>query len=199
MSSPYFDAAYKRTLIFEGGLSNDPDDRGGLTKYGITQATWAAYCKATGRAVSPVSRITHEDAEAVYERNYWHAAGLDRIEGRAPQSVLNEIYDAGVNCGIGASAKFAQAAYNLIATDGMQRLVVDGKIGPLSARAIAEICERYKDAYLAALRGVRFVHYLNCMDKDKSFWERLLIFCVDVIRRTNSQRKFIRGWLKRLV
>lgn len=181
MSSLYFQAAYRRTLNFEGGLSNDPDDHGGLTKYGITQATWSAYCKATGRAVSSVSRITHEDAEAVYERNYWHAAGLDRIEGRVPQTVLNEIYDAGVNCGIGASAKFAQAAYNLIATDGMQRLAVDGKIGPLSARAIAEICERYKDAYLAALRGQRYAHY------------------VAIVERTNSQRKFIRGWLKRLV
>jgi lysozyme family protein len=33
-----FKQAFEKTLKFEGGYANDPDDHGGKTMYGITEA-----------------------------------------------------------------------------------------------------------------------------------------------------------------
>ncbi len=60
----------------EGGYANHPGDRGGATRWGITE---------------PVARgdmrvFPREEAVAIYERIYWLRPGFDRVGGLAPGS-----------------------------------------------------------------------------------------------------------------
>jgi len=172
-----FDAAFLSTLNHEGGLSDHPSDRGGLTKYGITAATWQAYCND----VQPSDRrsvrdITLEDAKSVYRRNYWDSLGLDSVDA----AIAAEVFDTAVNCGVGTAARLAQRAFNLIRIDGATPLLVDGKLGPITRARLNEMVRLgYRQSLLGSLNAYQAIHY------------------IDIVERNPSQRVFIRGWMKR--
>lgn len=52
----------------EGGLSEDPNDKGGLTKFGVSQK---AYPKLD------IRNLTRQQAELIYRADYWHASAAD--------------------------------------------------------------------------------------------------------------------------
>lgn len=92
-----FDFAFKYVLGREGKYSNHPNDKGGPTKYGITQSTYARY---KGRSVSPqeVQNMPLEDAHKIYFQRYWLPLCCDKINSTAKATA---IFDQGVNRGIG--------------------------------------------------------------------------------------------------
>lgn len=173
-----FLVAFNRTLGHEGGLSNHAADRGGLTKYGVTAATWRAYCaEVRPLDLRSVAEITLEDAQAVYARGYWSPLGLDAVED---VDVAAEIFDTAVNCGPGRAAEIAQEAVNLLRPESVGALVVDGRMGPLTRQALNALVRLgHKQALIAALNFYQASHY------------------VGIIRRDPSQRVFVRGWMKR--
>ena len=59
-----FENAFSRVLGFEGGYSDDPDDRGGKTRFGITEAT-AAKHGYTGH----MEDITLNFAKHIYKKD----------------------------------------------------------------------------------------------------------------------------------
>jgi lysozyme family protein len=59
---PGFERALAFTLRWEGGLSQDPDDPGGTTKYGIS---------ARAHPEVDVRNLTLEDAKEIYRKEYW--------------------------------------------------------------------------------------------------------------------------------
>lgn len=81
--------------------------------------------------------------------------------------VASTIFDFGVNAGTGTSAKLAQEAVGA---------TPDGKIGPKTLAAINDVNE---DIFL-----LRFA--LHKVDR-----------YADIIRRNQSQAKFLRGWINR--
>jgi lysozyme family protein len=174
-----FRIALKRTLEFEGTYSNDPDDSGGETKWGITKKAWLTY----GDSVD-FGRMTTNDVVDFYLNVYWRGACLSVLDSASvPQRLLNEIFDAVVNHGITGGIKRLQIAYNDINGDGID-LLVDGKIGAKTIGAIVAFCNRgsnYSDALVAALRFERAALYFNLCEND------------------TKKRKFLRGWLRRLV
>lgn len=174
-----FLTAFNRTLGHEGGLSNHPADRGGLTKYGITAATWRAYCaEVRPNDLRSVAEITLEDAQAVYARGYWAPLGLDAVED---VDVAAEIFDTAVNCGTGRAAEIAQRAVNLLRRESEATLVVDGRMGPLTRQALNMLVRSgHKKALLAALNFFQGAHYAGIVERDP------------------TQRVFIRGWMKRV-
>lgn len=58
-------------LALEGGYSNHPDDPGGATNYGITQAVYDAWRQGQGLEPQPVARITREEVANIYRERYW--------------------------------------------------------------------------------------------------------------------------------
>jgi hypothetical protein len=69
--------AINKHMTLEGGFVDDPRDRGGRTKYGITQTSWDAYNKSKlgGRGTRDVKDLSVEDAQRFYT-NYAAAFGL---------------------------------------------------------------------------------------------------------------------------
>lgn len=96
----------------EGGYSNHPADRGGATRWGVTEAVARAHGYTGDMRSYP-----REDAVATYRRTYWLRPGLDRVARHAPK-VAAELFDTGVNMGADTAVGFLQRALNALNRGG---------------------------------------------------------------------------------
>lgn len=116
----------------EGGFTDHPADRGGATRWGVTEAT----ARADGWQ-GDMRDYPRDAAAAIYRRLYWLRPGLDRVGERAP-AVAAELFDTGVNMGPAVAVGFLQRALNALnrgATD-YPDLAADGRVGPATLRAL---------------------------------------------------------------
>jgi len=118
-----FQRILEKTLRWEGGLSDDAYDAGGLTKYGISQRAYPNL---------DIRNLTLEDAKRIYKRDYWYPNGYNKIWDN---SIAGFLFDTAVNSGPRDTGKMAQRA----ALAHGKKLKVDGVLGPLSRAAINEI------------------------------------------------------------
>jgi len=108
---------------YEGGAryTNDPDDAGGETKFGIS--------KRANRGVD-IKNLTREDAVAIYTRKYW-----DKCRCSELPSVLVawKVFDIATNMGPARARRMLQGA-----VDAVQ----DGIIGPNTMRRVRTVPSR---------------------------------------------------------
>lgn len=88
-----FDEAFNLIIGFEGGYSNDPNDPGGETKFGISKR---AHPKLD------IKNLTLDQAKEIYFRDYWQSAGCPGIPVKAHQIA---VFDCAVNQGVGVARK----------------------------------------------------------------------------------------------
>lgn len=95
-----FDKAIEQVLVNEGGYVNDPDDKGGETKFGISKRAYPDV---------DIKNLTTDEAKAIYKKEYW-----DKIKGDdiTDDGVAYEIFDTAVNMGVRTSSKLAQMVVN---------------------------------------------------------------------------------------
>ena len=84
----------------EGGYSDHPADRGGPTRWGVTERIARAHGYAGDMRVFPRS-----EAAAIYRRLYWLRPRFDQVAERAP-ALAAELFDTGVNMGPAVAARF---------------------------------------------------------------------------------------------
>lgn len=92
----------------EGGYVALKADRGGPTRYGISQAV----ARAHGYA-GDMAKLPRDTAAAIYRAEYWIKAGLEGIATLAPK-VAAELFDTGVNMGTGTAAALLRRALNAL-------------------------------------------------------------------------------------
>jgi lysozyme family protein len=99
-----FDKAIIKTLKHEGGseITNDPTDKGGLTKYGISQKAYPDL---------DIASLTEDKAKLIYKKDYWDAIKGDEIINL---KVSQSIFDFAVNAGPKRSIILAQRASGVI-------------------------------------------------------------------------------------
>lgn len=126
------DTLIDEVIAREGGYVNDARDAGGATRWGITEAT----ARAQGYA-GAMRDLPRDEAVAIYKRLYWLRPGFDRVSARAPK-LAAELFDTGVNMGIGVAAGFLQRALNALNRGARDYadLVLDGSIGPATLAAL---------------------------------------------------------------
>lgn len=122
--------AFRAVLQYEGGYTNDPVDPGGPTNLGVIQEEYDAWRAEHGRAQQSVRLITQLEASDIFKTKYWDYLGLDGL----PAGVDFCIFDAAVNNGVFAAAKFAQRANNKV---NSQKLTVDGVLGIMSKQYVS--------------------------------------------------------------
>lgn len=112
---PVFNTACQVTLVAEGVLSDHPNDKGGLTKYGITQKSWTAYVAKKKDKLLPrsVAQITRDQAITFYYSEYWVAPGLDKL----PAEIAPAVFDFGVNSGMTRALRY----YGLLKLQGHEQ------------------------------------------------------------------------------
>lgn len=95
-----FNDCLTRLLKDEGGYSNDPNDSGGATNYGITIADYRKYINKNGTSLD-VRNMKIDDAKKIYKTKYWDALDCDNL----PNGVDYSCFDYGVNSGLGRPKK----------------------------------------------------------------------------------------------
>jgi len=120
-----FFQALKLTLKFEGGYVNHPNDPGGETMKGITKRVARANGYRGEMKDIPVGLV-----DSIYQNKYWKPSKADKIHD---QRIANYLFDTSVNCGVRGASKILQKSFNNISKT---KLKVDGKIGPMSLKAI---------------------------------------------------------------
>ena len=165
-----FDKAFEYTMPFEGwdAYTNDPDDKGGATKYGITVRTLKAIrfdVDGDGDVTeNDVKSLTYSQAKDILKRKYWDVIQADSIES---ERIAIKLFDCAVNMGPARATRIAQEALN----DLRYGLVVDGRMGPKT---------------LSSLNGTdEDVFFLFLVSRLEQFYVGL------------NQRKFLKGWLRR--
>lgn len=110
----------------EGGFSDDAEDSGGATNWGITHTDLAQYL---GHSVSTddVRNMSKTLAQNVYLALYWNPMDLNLV---LDQNVATAIFDCGVNRGISKGIKYAQQ---------IAGVSQDGHMGPITLAAINEM------------------------------------------------------------
>ena len=182
-----FRTAFKITLSHEVGYVNDPLDTGGETYNGISRRWnphwlgWAVIDKAKDKEFWPAMKEDDKILLSIYVENfyrdhYWDKLLCDEI---TDQPIANELFDNAVNMGIGTAVKFLQEGLNFLSkgTD----LIVDGGMGDNTLTALS-VCLKNKDelVLLKIMNILQGYRYLSIM------------------RKSESQEKFARGWLKRV-
>jgi len=96
----------QRTLKWEGGYSNNPKDPGGATMRGVTKRVYDAFRHRNGLPIRDVREISPLEIQAIYQPEYWDAAGCSRL----PPGVDLVTFDAAVNSGVRRSLSWLQAS-----------------------------------------------------------------------------------------
>lgn len=104
MISEAFKSALRFVLRWEGGFVDDPDDPGGRTNKGVTQAVYNDWRAAQGLAAQDVKNITDADVESIYDANYWQRARSNELQ--SPLSLVH--FDTAVNMGVKRAVRFLQ-------------------------------------------------------------------------------------------
>lgn len=149
-----------RVIGVEGGYANHKADRGGPTRWGVTEAVARAYGYTGDMRALP--RVV---AAEIYRKRYWIEPGLDRVAALAP-GLAAELFDTGINMGTGAAATFLQRALNVLNRQGADYpdMSADGRIGTITITALAAFLkvrgsagERVLTLICDALQGARYV------------------------------------------
>jgi lysozyme family protein len=169
-----FDLFFEELLKKEGWGGNDPVDRGGLTRLGITHGTWSqlGWDKDGDGDVDPndLLKITRQDAYKLYKKEFWDKISADQIKN---QGVAEIYFDMFVNSGRNA----IRIMQRLLNNEFGWSLLVDGVSGPKT---------------LAAINGTNPKLLFDAYKKAR------VDFYNAIVRNDPTQSKFIRGWINRV-
>lgn len=199
---PRYWAAVDELLVVEGGHVNDPVDKGGETKFGISLRFLAAEGTfdddGDGKADfdldmdgdidgADIRKLTIGDARYLYYRCFWKPLGCESFA----RPIGEMLFDQGVNGGMTAAKKMLQRAVNTCLMEAKvkmgsnsapDQLKVDGGLGDKTREAIIWVLKypaMGMQAIIQAYRAAVRERYRN------------------IVARYPSQQRFLRGWLAR--
>ena len=108
-----WDACFNHLIKHEGGYVDHPQDPGGRTNLGVTQAVWEDWLD---RAVTEenMKALTPAKVAPLYREMYWDRIKADKL----PSGVDYCVFDAAVNSGVSRAAKWLQTTVGAVA-DGV--------------------------------------------------------------------------------
>jgi lysozyme family protein len=104
--------------------TNNPNDRGGPTKGGITLATLQDYRKDYSLTADDVLSLEEDEAREIYRRAYVSRPGFGKIKD---SFLMENVIDAGVLHGTGWAARRLQEVV---------KVKVDSVVGPITLNAV---------------------------------------------------------------
>jgi lysozyme family protein len=151
------------------------------TKYGITLdvAREAGYG-------GPMKDLDEMRAREIYRKMYWDRMNLDTISVWSYPLAL-ELFDSGVNCGVGQAGKWLQRSLNVLNNEEKYwpDLSTDGAIGKKTLETLSALYTRRGD------RGMlNLLKLVNCLQG---------VFYLELAERRKKDERFIYGWLDKRV
>lgn len=143
--------AIKKVIIAEGGskITEDKDDSGGLTKYGISQKAYPTL---------DIRNLTEAQAILIYKKDYW-----DKISGdKLPYNIAYALFNQGVVRGVGAAVATAQRVLGLTADGGLGFVTLSKLISIDEKKFIASfLAKSIEEAKALAAKRPKDQKYLN--------------------------------------
>ncbi|WP_262032683.1 glycoside hydrolase family 108 protein [Serratia liquefaciens] len=153
----------------EGGYVNDPTDKGGETKYGISDkrdglADGMTDVNGDGKPDTRVKDLTLDQSSQIYFRDYWYPSYCSEW----PDGISLIVFDSAVQHGVKKAISLLQDAAGVTA---------DGIVGPKTKTAVINADPEWLlTRYL--LRRARYY--------------------TEIIKSNPSQGKYLNGWFNRL-
>nr|DAX42420.1 MAG TPA: Lysozyme [Caudoviricetes sp.] len=161
----------------EGGYTNDENDRGGATNFGITEEE-AREFGYTG----DMKDLTKDFAKNIYLKKYYLGNKLDKILNN---KVALSIFDWAVNSG-GNGTKNAQIAINQLTNANLD---VDGIIGNKTLEAL-NVADPEK--FLEVYHNLQRIYYKGKVEADRT-QER---FLTGWLNRVQRKEEYLKDWDK---
>lgn len=161
-----------RVIGVEGGFSDHPADRGGPTRWGITEQVARAY-GYTG----DMRQLPRPVAVEIYRKRYWQEPGLENLAEVCPD-LAAELLDTGVNMGSSIPGLLLQRALNVLnrGASDYPDLAVDGRIGPMTIAALRSLLKvrgAHAEAVLTRLcdaqQAVRYIEIAEARPSQEAF------------------------------
>lgn len=154
-----FEECFEIVLDIEGRgvVTNDPDDNGGLTKWGISLRAHPELSEDGIRSLSKAQ------AKEIYKADYWGSIKATSF----PLKTRLAIFDMAVNHGVSRASKLVQKAAN---ADGA-KLMLDGEIGPITLAAVKAIAP-VEFLVLLSMERLAFYQAADDFEKFGKGWQR---------------------------
>lgn len=166
-----------RVIGVEGGYSNHPADRGGPTRWGITEQVARAYgYKGSMR------ELPRPLAVEIYRKRYWDEPGIARVAD-VYEALAEELFDTGVNMGTSVPGTFLQRALNVLNRRATfyPDIGVDGRIGTMTISALRSYQQRRgpagEDVLLKLCDAQQAMRY------------------IEIAERREANEEFVYGWI----
>jgi lysozyme family protein len=150
-----FDEAFHELLGHEGGYSDHPDDPGGETMWGVTEAV----AKANGY-YGPMKDLPVDFAKAIYKKDYWDKVRADAM----PEFIRYALFDAAVNSGPEQAIQWLQRTVGE---------TVDGKLGPKTLAAVAKADPEAVEARMLGYRLLFMTDLKNWRSFNRGWAKRI--------------------------
>lgn len=110
-----------RIINVEGELTNNPEDKGGLTKWGISSTSYPHLS---------ISNLTKQEALSLYEKDYWDKYRLCEI---VSQAIADKLFLLIVNIGGSNAIKLIQEAlYRQNRSVNIDRIMGDNTLSAIN-------------------------------------------------------------------
>ncbi len=172
------DAIIEGVIGREGRYSNNPNDRGGKTMWGITERV----ARANGYH-GLMNQLPRSEAVRIYRKRYIIEPSFDQV-AEIDTRLGEELVDTGVNMGPDVPARWLQEWLNALNNQGKlySDILEDADIGPGTIKALkALIKARGEDGIISLLKG------LNCSQGARY---------KDLARGRVRNEAFVFGWLR---
>ncbi len=165
----------------EGGYVDHPADRGGPTKFGITEQVARAF-GFTGR----MQDLSRDMARMIYKSRFWKQPRFADVHLIYPR-LAEEMFDTGVNMGPAVPTRFLQRALNALnrSQADYPDIGVDGQLGSLTLHSL----NRFKAKRGAAGEAV-LVKALDALQGSRY---------IDLAEARESHEAFLYGWFDKRV
>lgn len=116
----------------EGDYSNHPADKGGPTRWGVTEQVARAFGYK-----GPMRELPIATAAQIYKGRYWFDVNFEQIASRYPM-VAFEMFDTGINMGQVVAGRFLQRALNVFNREAADYpdIGMDGQVGRMTLFAL---------------------------------------------------------------
>lgn len=144
MTDIVWNSAFNLLMEFEGGFIDNPNDKGGATKYGISKKQYPDL---------DIENLTIEKAKEIYHRDYW-----DRYKCRfLPDYLSVALFDSVVNSNAKRMIKLLQKALG-VTVDG---IIGNETIGAANRLPAKKVLNDFLDLRLEHLMSLKDWKYFG--------------------------------------
>lgn len=164
--------AIKYVLKNEGGYSNNKNDKGGETNFGISARFLSDLPDKEPLKIKPLKSFTVQDAISIYDNYIWSFSVCEKIKD---ERLSVKLFDTIVNIGKFHAYLLIQKACNFPLPDN-SKLKEDGILGKESISQI----NHFPGSVLI-----------------KTYADKIFYYYEEIVKKNPSQKQFLVGWQQR--